>query len=351
MSKQSTSLEQLIQRYLEGKCTAEEKAKLHRWMESLEISDQSVSEEDIQQLRNRIDTIIQPEELNVKKLGRPRLHIVAIAASILCIGFASFFYLRNHQNKTKQVQSSIAECNSSSSDLDRLRVYHNHGTADRSIRLADGTEVTLTPNSSIYLLAGFETDHRHISLRGKARFDVAKDVSRPFSVITGGIHTTAIGTIFWVTHLDKQTLPVVQLLSGKVAITKKAINGTSKLLAALSPGDIWDNNGIRLPAKSPANRHETPLKPAVEKVEAIVLAFHHTPLKEVFDVLSTHFETDFSYENEDLTGMTFYGNYSAQVTIDDILKHIMLTHDLVITYHEETERYEVSLQLNHQTND
>ena len=347
MSKQSTELDQLIQRYLEGKCSAEEKVQLDLWIESLQVSSETSTEEDVKHLRSRIDAIIQPDEVKVKKVGWSLLHV---AASILCFGLASFFYLSNQQNSTVQPRTTTAEV-TIPTNVDRLRVYYNHRNVDRTVQLADGTKVTLTPNSSMHFLEDFETDYRHVSLRGKARFDVAKDASRPFSVITGDIHTTAIGTVFWVTHLDKQTLPSVQLLSGKVAITQKGTTGNRKLLAALEPGDVWDQKGIHLQGNALENPTEITTKAPLELQERVILAFHHTPLKEVFDTLSAHFQTDITYEEGKLTGMTFYGNYTAQVVLNDILKHIMLTHDLLIKYHEETATYEVSLQSNHQTND
>ncbi|PVH25161.1 FecR family protein [Sphingobacterium corticibacter] len=348
MSKQSPELQQLIQRYLEGKCTAEEKVQLQHWIASLKVSDKSATTEDLLQLRNRIDRITQPNEVRVKRIQWPTKYVAA--AALLCIGVASFFVLRHDLgNKHPAVTQLLAS--KFSDDVNRLRVYHNHGTDNRSVMLSDGTNVTLTPQSSIHFLDNFEVDNRQVTLCGKARFDVAKDASRPFSVITGNIHTTALGTVFWVTRLREESLPIVELLSGKVAITKNSSLGNRELLVALNPGDSWDSKGLHLAPNILPTPKASRKKETAQEVEVIMLAFHHTPLKEVFDTLSAHFQTQFSYTESDLEGMTFYGNYTDKVVLDDIIKHIMLTHEIQINYQEDTATYAVSLSSNFQTND
>ncbi|WP_166335900.1 FecR family protein [Sphingobacterium chungjuense] len=348
MSKQSPELQQLIQRYLEGKCTAEEKVQLQHWIASLKVSDESATTEDLLRLRDRIDRITQPDEVRVKRIQWPTKY--GAAAALLCIGVASFYVLRNSLVYKKHTASQIVE-SKFSDGVNRLRVYHNHGSDNRSVMLSDGSSVTLTPQSSIHFLDNFEADNRQVTLSGKARFDVAKDASRPFSVITGDIHTTALGTVFWVTRLHHESLPIVELLSGKIAITKKSSLGNRELLVTLNPGDRWDSKGLHL-APNTIQKPEASIKKApAQEAEVVMLGFHHTPLREVFDTLAAHFQTQFSYSESDLEGMTFYGNYTDKVVLDDIIKHIMLTHEIQITYQEDTATYVVSIPSNLQTND
>lgn len=61
----------------------------------------------------------------------------------------------------------------------------------RTVRLADGTSVTLNTDSAIRV--GYVADHRRIRLlRGQALFEVAKDRHRPFVVQAGARQVTAL---------------------------------------------------------------------------------------------------------------------------------------------------------------
>lgn len=61
--------------------------------------------------------------------------------------------------------------------------------------LADGSKVTLNTHSRI--IVNYNKGHRNIDLiYGEAKFDVAKDKTRPFTVTSGSKSFTALGTVF-----------------------------------------------------------------------------------------------------------------------------------------------------------
>jgi transmembrane sensor len=85
---------------------------------------------------------------------------------------------------------------------------------DRTIRLSDGSEVTLF--GAAKLTADLQPSRRSIALLdGHARFTVAHDPSRPFVVQAGGGSVTAIGTVFEVTVGRKVD---VRLIEGKIRV-------------------------------------------------------------------------------------------------------------------------------------
>ena len=97
----------------------------------------------------------------------------------------------------------------------------NHGKI-RTIRLADGSTVTLDADSRVDIaLTGAERRLR--LLAGRARFQVAHE-DRPFIVEASNGTVTARGTIFDVT-LDGPAGVTVQLIEGKVDV---ATTGTSR---------------------------------------------------------------------------------------------------------------------------
>ncbi|HLZ78584.1 MAG TPA: FecR domain-containing protein [Sphingomonas sp.] len=69
------------------------------------------------------------------------------------------------------------------------------GSAARTVRLVDGSEVRLAADSAIR--THFDGTLRGVLLeRGEARFNVAHDPAHPFVVTAGNRHVTAVGTVF-----------------------------------------------------------------------------------------------------------------------------------------------------------
>jgi len=87
----------------------------------------------------------------------------------------------------------------------------------RSITLADGSEIVLNTNSEIRVT--WSRAERHIDLlRGEARFHVAKNPARPFIVETREAAVRALGTIFNVRANEAST--EVTVLQGRVKLTE-----------------------------------------------------------------------------------------------------------------------------------
>ncbi|HEY0682763.1 MAG TPA: FecR domain-containing protein [Steroidobacter sp.] len=97
------------------------------------------------------------------------------------------------------------------------RGVFNTGVAERrALTLEDGSVVTLDANSRVRVQ--YERDQRLVSLeRGQARFDVAKDPTRPFRVSAQDQTVVALGTQFNVELLGGNVL--VSMIEGRVAIT------------------------------------------------------------------------------------------------------------------------------------
>lgn len=87
-----------------------------------------------------------------------------------------------------------------------------------SVRLSDGTSITLAPLSSLHFPAQFPTDARSVALSGQASFSVAHEPDRPFSVRTSGLTARVLGTAFDVKEdTGARTVDVV-VASGRVRL-------------------------------------------------------------------------------------------------------------------------------------
>ncbi|MBO9658819.1 MAG: FecR domain-containing protein, partial [Chitinophagaceae bacterium] len=90
------------------------------------------------------------------------------------------------------------------------------GDSKREVLLKDGSTVLLYEQSSLRYDTGYNNKERKLTLKGKARFTVSKDKTRPFIVFSGPLSTTALGTIFEVTAHDDST--IVFLMEGSVKV-------------------------------------------------------------------------------------------------------------------------------------
>lgn len=87
-----------------------------------------------------------------------------------------------------------------------------------SIELSDGSRVLLSANSKLEYQKEFTDTLRRVILTGEARFEVAKDVRRPFIVCTEQLQTRVLGTVFDVKAYPNSR-PDVTLYEGRVDVS------------------------------------------------------------------------------------------------------------------------------------
>jgi len=94
-------------------------------------------------------------------------------------------------------------------------IYETRIGERQKFELSDGSVIFLDTQTRI--IADFTPETRHINLvRGQARFDVAHDADRPFSVLAGIGKITALGTAFVIKKTPSDVL--VTLIEGRVAV-------------------------------------------------------------------------------------------------------------------------------------
>lgn len=87
----------------------------------------------------------------------------------------------------------------------------------RVVTLSDGSKLSLDANSEVTVRYGKHDRSLHL-LKGQARFDVAHDKQRPFSVIAGNQKVIATGTAFNIDMAGPKVL--VTLIEGHVVVLK-----------------------------------------------------------------------------------------------------------------------------------
>lgn len=97
----------------------------------------------------------------------------------------------------------------------RPDVYHTGPGEQRVVRLIDGSRITMDASSEVTVR--YSADARTLVLvKGQARFDVAHDPQRPFTVTADGRKVVATGTAFDVNVMGPDLM--VTLLKGHVVI-------------------------------------------------------------------------------------------------------------------------------------
>lgn len=101
------------------------------------------------------------------------------------------------------------------------RQYRTPAGRPQQLRLADGTLVTLAPQSQLRYPAQFDGASREVYLEGEAFFEVTKNPHRPFRVHSGAWVTQVLGTKFNVSAVRGAGELAVSLVEGKVEVTDK----------------------------------------------------------------------------------------------------------------------------------
>ena len=281
----------LLDRYKNGTCTKEELKWLKHYFQKGDYSELDIvlreewenslskpsynSEEVKQQVWQELQskrTIIPKKEVGINR------KLLRIAASItILLAAAAIFWLKDEVINNQFVETI------------------NEGTMPKQIALEDGTSVWLTPGSELQYPVPFEAHNRTVNLSGEARFEVAKDKSRPFIVQTEEVFTRVLGTTFNIEAFPNREIIEVVLLEGKVAVDIQ--QGTSILKAAtLIPGEAFTfqkSNGVYTTTQL-ANT-------AVYGWKEGIIHFHRANIEEVVEALENWYSISIQIEDNSKT--------------------------------------------------
>jgi len=269
------------------------------------------------------------------------LKMFVVAASVLLIVSFSWNFFSN-DNPTPAISDSMVKKKNSVT----IQVRHevNNTGKEKRIQLQDGSWILLAPKSEVTYNEPF-FDRRDFVLIGKAHFIVAKDSLRPFTVFTGDIVTTAIGTEFTVTTYKKDNQVIVQLFKGKVVIKAVDMRNTRlKNNIYLLPGQtlVYSTSGVshldslKLTTNSDPEqiikRELNPDDPSIpEDADASYFMFNNQPLSTVFDELAALYKVPIIYNNKDFNNLFFIGRYNSTDSVELILKRIAILNNLTVT--------------------
>ena len=120
---------------------------------------------------------------------------------------------------------------------DRVIEKSNNSSDPIVFSLADGTTVTLAPQSVLRYSSGFGDKDRTVLLNGEAQFDVSRKTEHPFEVRQRDILVTVLGTTFSVKRQSGDSVWVVELIKGKLKVENLNSSGQPVGSIILNPDE------------------------------------------------------------------------------------------------------------------
>ena len=347
---------ELIDKYLSGNCTPEEKEIIESWyLDYAKHQSEDTDEPDYSSAGSEIWNSIQQRnnQSQVKTLW-PRL--AATASIVLLITIGAYFISRKQPkqqiaqtqthdiapgtnkailtlgngkqivltnaknglvasqgntriNKTKE---GAVQYNPSEGANNATAIAYNTISTPRggkyTITLADGTTVSLDAMSSVRFPTAFNGNTREVTTTGQVYFEVAHDAAKPFRVHTKGQTVEVLGTHFNINAYDEESALKTTLLQGSIRITQ---NGQSALLKPGEQSQI-----------SPTNNKITVIQDA-DVDEAIAwkngfFQFNNSNIKDVMSQLSRWYDVEVQYEGK-IPDRTFSGKIYKNVNASQVL--------------------------------
>ncbi len=241
---------------------------------------------------------------------------------------------------------SISDKENLASSTTEIVYQTNDGEHEQKIVLEDGSIVTLYPGSTLSYHTHFDAHARNLDLEGLAKFEVAKDSLRPFTVLANGYTTTALGTVF-IINTKEADMVKVNLLSGKVVVRSTVSSRLTLEDTYLHPGDEL---AINLSAGNWAVHNTTTsdnltqgklvsAKPKIINSEDILI-FNKTPLEEVFAKIGKKYGYSIHIQEANITNLSFTGNFKETDSLSTIMNIICTMNDLV--YHKEEDKLRIT---------
>ena len=310
----------LLEKYNEGTCTEEEKKFVEHWYAVTQNEDrQHLDESDLdamepvmwQEIQNRIQTDQTAEIVPLHPSGklpsfrwtafrRTEFRWTAIAASVIIL-LGVFFMLRNKEVMVAGTGSEVRAgwLKKTNTSAEKLLVT-----------LPDGSEVNLSPNSSIEYPNIAQNNKREVYLTGDAFFEIQKSKTKPFFVYTGKVVTKVLGTSFFVRAQNENKQVSVEVVTGRVAVFEKSEKETSSPEVVLTPNQ-------KTVYMSEEKQFVTSLVDAPKPIvttgnveKPVSYEFADEPLRNVIDRLSNSYGIKIELETENLGECPLTANLS-----------------------------------------
>ncbi|MEJ2902990.1 FecR family protein [Pedobacter panaciterrae] len=320
MSREAFHL--LLERYLQNRCTDEEKEIIEKWYGMLDKHDmEDIAPTQINALEQKLwdrihESAITEDETPVRKLKpqrqTSRTLITAVAAVIA--GFViitAYVFFRVDSKKPEFMVASIAN---------NINSVSNNTAMPMVVNLEDGSSVTLQPKSLLKYPKHFSKTVREVTLEGEGFFEISKNPSKPFLVYNSNVITRVVGTSFIVKTNSTASETEVTVKTGKVIVSPNSGTLSFKIgdLLKSGKGVILTPNQKTVYSASENTFATTlvdkPLPIAKNNKQPIKesYSFNDSRVADVLNQLQKSYGIEFVVEDKELYNYTFTGDLSEQ---------------------------------------
>ncbi|WP_312791570.1 FecR domain-containing protein [Sphingobacterium sp.] len=298
----NSNLQQLIDKYLQGTISVEEKKRLLRWyrqqqdQETVWTLEPGETEKDVSQ---RIKSKIWSDIATPPSRKRIYWPYVAVAATLLLASFVVFM----------RTKSGIVE--------QQISFSKSEGTNNRFILLPDSSRVVLRAGTKLTYPNSFSGQTREVNLEGEAYFDIKHKNGQPFIIHTGEVKTTVLGTAFTIKYPNGSNQVEVLVERGKVRV-----EDSKQVFAELTADQKIDIQGLKV-------------KPAIEKIDVQSamswkrqdMAFDALPFGSLAEALEKRYGVSLDFANQTLRNCPISGKFTGSETIEEVLLNICATRN------------------------
>ncbi|XOV92551.1 MAG: FecR family protein [Bacteroidota bacterium] len=297
--------DEIILKYLEENISLEDQHKLTRWLE-----ENNYNEEVLKKVRSYWENYSQDYSIEKKAvhdkvfgnlgLQKPRSESIqsswpkfylGIAAALLILITSSIIYWQLFSSNPVAMKEADVP----------MTIVEKTSLAGQKITtvLPDGTTVNLNCGSKLLVPEKFADDIRTVELHGEAFFDVVKDESKPFHIITKDFTVRVLGTSFNVNAYDG--------ISNYVAVKEGVVNVKSDShrsvdLNAHQMVEISENGKL-------SELYEVDEKMVFGWVDQ-VLSFDDQSITQVLNKVSLWYGVDIVIENKNMSKKLFTATFS-----------------------------------------
>lgn len=189
----------------------------------------------------------------------------------------------------------------------QLEVTTAYGVCTKVV-LPDSSEVWLNSGSKLIYPEHFTSDGRKVSLEGEAYFKVTSDVNNRFDVQTSdGLTVSAYGTEFNVNAYTEESAIKATLAKGNIRITQPDIRVSKDIV----PGEqvVYSREAKNMEVRKVNLLIETGWKEGR-------MIFRRTPLNEIAQKLSRHFNVDIEIEGQELYKYTYSAIFTTETLVE-----------------------------------
>ena len=194
------------------------------------------------------------------------------------------------------------------------------------VRLADGTLVYLNSATRMKYPVKFDEKERKVYLSGEAYFEVAKDPERPFFVEMEGVEVRVYGTSFNVNTHQKGNIQTV-LVKGSIGV--KVLS--SGMESMIRPGQMaeFKQGNTKVDVKDVNVAVYTDWKDGIFR-------FENQRLEDILAVLSNWYDVDVFYQTASVKELHFSGYMERYKDVSVILEAITLSTGVTFSIQGKT---------------